>query len=155
MEKFNSIERGKRVWSRGYPNHGPLDGAKTDIRANIGGTIVAFSRPYLTMDSQLYEVTWDSGQTSRHYYSELQPIGTCKDWAEYEQVLSTGENAKVTFGPRGGFKKFEMTIRYVGIKYLISLDGEQSSHWQGISEILKKHLINYEEEILPGKQRKN
>jgi hypothetical protein len=39
-------------------------------------------------------------------------------------------------------------------KHLISLDSEQSSHWQEILDILKKHLINYEEEILPGKQRK-
>jgi hypothetical protein len=154
MEKFNSIDKGKRVWSKGYPNHGPLDGAKIDIATNIGGTIVAFSRPYSTMDFQLYEVKWDSGQTSKHYYKELQPIGTCKNWDDYEEILSTGENAKVIFGPRGGFKKFEMIIKYDGIKHLISLDSEQSSHWQEILDILKKHLINYEEEILPGKQRK-
>jgi hypothetical protein len=154
MEIFNSIDKGKRVWSYGYTNHGPIDGAKINIPGNIGGEIIFFTRPFSTMDHFLYEVKWDSGHTSKHYFKDLEPIGWCKDWSEYETVLSTGRNAKLTLGPLKGFRKFEMIIQFNGKEYFIHLSDGQHYCWQKIMEVLGKLSIDYETEVLKGKSRK-
>jgi hypothetical protein len=151
MEVFNSISKGRRVWSNGYINHGPIDGPKIDIPCNIGGEITSFTKPYSTMDFFLYEVKWDSGHSSKHYYKELEPIGLCKDWTEYAKILSTGKDAKITLGPKGGFKKFEMIIQYNNTQYLIFLGSDYSHYWQKIAVVLEKCSIAYEKEVLSSK----
>lgn len=57
------LEVGGRVWTTdGYTDHGPLEGPKIDITPNMGGTITAIERPYMTIDVLLYVVKWDNGQ---------------------------------------------------------------------------------------------
>lgn len=126
MEVFNSLEIGKRVWSfSGYSNHGTADGVKINVPTNTGGMISHLSRPYPTIDVFLYSVLWDSGETSKHYYNELDPIGNCKTIKDYEQILVNGNNAKAVVGPQGGFKNFEMTVCFNNTDYLIKLNSEQ------------------------------
>jgi hypothetical protein len=154
METFNSLEIGKRVWSfSGYVNHGPIDGAKINIPANTGGKITSVSRPYSTMDHFLYQISWDSGEISKHYFSELDPIGICSHIDEYEVLLKQGKNAKLVIGPQGGFKRFEMTIHFKDQDYEIRLSNSQKDNWSWTKELLEKNGVLYETEKLAMKKR--
>jgi len=111
------------------------------------------SRPYPTIDVFLYSVLWDSGEISKHYYNELDPIGNCKTIGDYEQILMNGKNAKAVVGPQGGFKNFEITVCFNNTDYQIKLNSEQKNNWHWLKEFLERNNIPFEIEKLAKKKR--
>lgn len=145
---------GSRIWTiEELKQHGPFDGPKTDVPANIGGTVVGTERPYYTMDNLLYIVKWDSGQQTKHYLSELFVIGPFQTLDEFDESLKYGKNAKLVVGPQGGFREFSMSLNYSTMARSIKLYKEQRGIWLWLEQALKKHGIEVEIERLPSKPR--
>lgn len=107
---------GSRVWTdSGYKDHGPMEGPRIDIAPNQGGTIATTQEPYYTHpDRVLYVVRWDNGQVSKHYETQLLPIGRFQTRAEFEAAIKPMGTVKLTVGPGGGFKHVDLDLEYDG-----------------------------------------
>jgi hypothetical protein len=105
---------GNRVWTtRGYLDHGPIDGPKSDIAPNMGGTITERGNVRGT-GSPLYTVHWDNGQLSKHYSNGLFCIGRFQSRSEFEDAISVGGPVELTLGPQGGFRHAKLILEYDG-----------------------------------------
>jgi len=121
------------VW--GYPQHGPVNGPKIDIPANMGGKIVrtepAFTTGPFSGGQKLYVVKWDNGQESKHYYQNLLSIGPFQTLVEFETAFRMAEDAELTIGSQGGFRRFRASLQHQGVCVRVELTTEQRSFWQG------------------------
>jgi hypothetical protein len=140
---------GRRVWTtRGLQGHGPAEGPKTDVPPNTGGLIVGTETPYPTFDFLLYNVKWDTGQHTKHYFRELLCIGTFQTLADFKQaVCNGGESAKLTLGPQGGFREFFMSLRKGDALLPVRYTTEQKSVYESfLADLLKE--IGLEIEVI-------
>src|SRR5271167_2384072 len=93
----------------------PAAGARTwNIHQGRGGTIVHIVQSNLDGMSR-YIVEWDGGQKGEYFIGELLCIGPFRSFSELEQaILDSGNNARLTLGPRGGFRGFTMEVWHQG-----------------------------------------
>jgi hypothetical protein len=110
------LEVGNRVWTtRGYRNHGPVDGPTVNIAADMGGTITAAANVGYTLgDSLLYSVLWDNGQTSKHYSNGLFCIGRFATRTDFANSIKLIGPIELTTGPMGGFRHCILSLEYDG-----------------------------------------
>jgi hypothetical protein len=135
------VEVGNRVWTDGgYPDHGPIDGSKTDIAPNMGGTIIGTVKPYLTMDHLLYTVRWDNGQVSKHYDKNLFCIGNFSTRAEFEAAIELDGAIELTIGPQGGFREARMRLKYGASIQEVHLHRGDRELWVECLEPLAKRM---------------
>lgn len=145
---------GCRVWTFGLQQHGPVNGPKTDVLVETGGTIVGFEKPYYTMDIYLYSVQWDTGERTKHYFSELLCIGPFRTLSDFKQaILTDGERAKLTLGPVGGFRGFSMYLRNAGTPLLIQYTKDHKRLYDWLIEpLIKQAGISVEVEQLCARE---
>lgn len=144
---------GGRVWSGcGYPQHGPLDGSKVDIAANMGGTVVSTENPY-HMDFLLYAIHWDNGQISKHYSKDLFCIGPFRSLSDFERAIKPKGPVAVVLGPRGGFREAKLTLEYDGVQ-MESTIANRDVWLNCVEKIVKDNGIVITEERLPSAVRR-
>lgn len=133
---LNDLRVGSRVWTvSGYQDHGPLEGPKVTIPANVGGLVIATEKPYYTMDQLLlYVVHWDTGQTSKHYVKQLFCIGHFADLKGFEEAIETASGtAELLLGPQGGFPEMRAELVFAGgSSARLGLFEGQGRFWEGI-----------------------
>ncbi len=106
---------GNRVWTtHGYRHHGPFEGAKVDIAPKMGGVITTMERPVPMVDSMLYTVEWDNGQTSKHDANGLFCIGRFQTRAEFEAAIKFAGPVELTLGSKGEFHHVKIALEYDG-----------------------------------------
>lgn len=90
----------------------------------------------------LYEVKWDTGQHTKHYYKELFYIGPFQTLEDFEQAIqTTGKDAKLVLGPQGGLREFTMSFQHQGKQYVLNLHKEQGRIWTYLQPILERNSI--------------
>lgn len=132
---LNDLRVGSRVWTAsGYQDHGPLDGPKVTIPANVGGSVIATEKPYYTIDQLLYVVRWDTGQTSKHYFKQLFCIGHFTDLKVFEEaVITASGTAELVLGPQGGFREMGAELVLAdGSSVRLGLFEGQGRFWEEI-----------------------
>jgi len=132
---LNDLRIGSRVWTgSGYQDHGPLEGPKVTIPANVGGSVIATEKPYSTIDQLLYVVRWDTGQTSKHYFKQLFCLGHFADLKVFEEAIKTASGtAELVLGPQGGFREMRAELVLAdGSSARLGLFEGQSRFWEGI-----------------------
>ena len=68
------------------------------------------------MDFFLYTIRWDYGDTAKLYYSDFICLGPFHTLADYQAAIRrSAAHAKLTRGPKGGFRGFEMTVEHEGM----------------------------------------
>lgn len=88
---------GSRVYSAGSGQH---------------GSIVSTEKPYMTMDQLLCSIRWDNGETVTLYHNAFICLGPFQTLQEFQSAVSQSvTGAKLTLGPSGGFRGFEMTLQ--------------------------------------------
>ena len=141
MERINWLETGNRVWTiRGYHQHGQLEGPKVDVPSNIGGTITWVEQRMC----YLYVVKWDTGQITKHYSSELFPIGLFQNIKDLEIALKSGKNEEIIYTPSGSFKGFSISISYKENEYLFVVNKVNIYGWQNLSNCINSQEIKLE-----------
>ena len=70
----------------------------------------------MTMDQLLYTILWDDGQTITLYYENFVGLGQFQTLSEFQTAIrASASGAKLTLGPNGGFRGFEMTVQRDGV----------------------------------------
>lgn len=141
---------GRRVWAfGGYPDHGPMHGAKVDIRGDQAGTIVGNKPllPGLFPSEDLYVVKWDNGQESAHYWQELFCIGQFQTLTDFELAFEKARNAEVRYGPRGAFLEFRATLGG-DIAYFLT-GGYWPTYWKYVEGLIQRFGIVVKEKTQP------
>ena len=148
------IQIGSRVWTtRGYSDHGPLEGPKIDIAGNMAGTISSAETPYGEFGSRLYTVNWDNGQVSKHYATGLFCIGRFDKLSEFIGAIRVLGPVELTVGPQGGFRHTKLRLEYDGAAEDIEVSDRNL--WFGhIEDIAKKAGVEITTVKLPPKRRK-
>ena len=133
------LAAGARVWTtKGYRDHGPIEGPKVDIAGSQGGTVQATTKPSYMMDQSLYTVRWDNGQTSKHYASGLFCIGRFGTFEEFVVAIVPHEPIEVTLGPQGGFRAARFSLTYDGHTQIVSLLPDDRQLWFEVVEPIVK-----------------
>lgn len=144
---------GNRVWSEyGYPQHGPADGPKVDIAANMGGTVVSTEHPY-NMDFLLYAIHWDNGQVSKHYSKDLFCIGHFRSRSDFEKAIKPIGPVAVVLGPKGGFREARLALEYDGVQ-MESTIANRDVWLKCVEKLVKDSGVIIAEERLPSAARK-
>jgi hypothetical protein len=145
---------GNRVWTiGGYYDHGPLDGPKTDIVPNMGGTITATESPYHSSDSLLYTIHWDNGQISKHYANGLFCIGRFQTRSEFEAAIKLSGPVELTVGPQGGFRHARVRVEYDGHPQEAEI--HDRSLWIGcVERLARENTVAIHTIALPGRSRR-
>ncbi len=135
MSNSNLLEVGKRVWTEsGLYQHGPATGPKTDVPPKTGGVITHIGSSGIFSGPDLYAVRWDLGQQTRHYYAELLCIGSFHTLDDFRQAVRHGSDARVTLGPRGGFREGFMTVPTAEGPMSIHIGQDHAFIWRSIIE---------------------
>jgi hypothetical protein len=80
------------------------------------GSVTATEKPYVTMDQLLYTIRWDDGETVKLYYESFVALGHFQTLGEFQTAIrASASGAKLTLGPKGGFRAFEMTVQRDGV----------------------------------------
>ena len=76
--------------------------------------ILRVSKPYLTIDSLLFDVDWDSGENSTEYGSKMLCLGRFSSPSALADAIHVVGPAQVTLGPQGGFRQATIEIEFDG-----------------------------------------
>lgn len=149
------FEVGGRVYTkRGFQNHGPMEGPRVNVRAELHGTVDTITTRF---GSTLIHVVWDDTVRSAHYLTEA--VLALTPFSEISQVekcfAETLQCCLLTVGPQGGFKDFRGTFVYDGKHFEIPTEVINRSLWSDIVEpLLKKHALEYEIARLPSTRKR-
>ena len=145
---------GTRVWTTGgYHDHGPVEGPKVNILPDMGGTITATESPYYSIDSLLYTVRWDNGQTSKHYANGLFCIGRFQTRTEFEAAINICGPVAVTLGPQGGFRHVRVCFEYDGHPQQVEIY-DRNLWIDCLERIVRESALQIQTIKLPTKLRK-
>jgi hypothetical protein len=142
-DPIDLVAVGRRVWTEpGLHGHG---WHKVNVPPATGGIVVSSFNEMRTIDNPLYNVKWDTGQTSTHYFGELKCIGQARTLCEFhEAILAGAERAKVVIGPNGGLRRFDIYLK----------DGAWAQDAAELREQLENLKIPIEVEHLQRKPRR-
>ena len=119
------------------------------------GAVVATEKPYTTMDQLLYTIRWDDGEVIKLYESAFMSLGPFQTVSEYQAAIrGSAAQPKLTLGPQGGFRGFEMTVQWEGAT-LRAFYGQRevAIYRQFIEPCLRQAGIKPEVIQLEGKRR--
>lgn len=87
----------------------------SSVTGDKHGSVVEIEQPYMTMDQLLYTIRWDDGLIAKIYCEEFVALGPFETLAEFQNAIrQSADAAKLTLGPNGGFRDFEMAVQYDG-----------------------------------------
>lgn len=148
------LKIGTRVWTTGgYHDHGPIEGPKTNIAPNMGGTITATESPYYTIDLLLYTVCWDNGQISKHYASGLFCIGRFQTRTEFEAAINVSGPVELTLGPQGGFRHARVRLEYDGHPQEVEIH-DRGLWIDCLERLARKNAVEIHTITLPARSRR-
>lgn len=93
----------------------PVVGSRAYSLGGKHGSVTAIEKPYMTMDQLLCTIRWDDGETIKLYDNDFVCLGPFRSLADFQTAIcQTAAEAKLTLGPNGGFRGFEMTVQCDG-----------------------------------------
>lgn len=95
----------------------PVVGSRVcSVTGDRHGSVIATEKPYMTMAQLLYTIRWDDGETIKLYYESFVSLGQFQTVSEFQAAIrASASGAKLTLGPNGGFRGFEMTVQRDGV----------------------------------------
>lgn len=67
------------------------------------------------MEQLLYTIRWDDGETIKLYHESFVSLGSFQTISEFQSAIRlSATGAKLTLGPNGGFRGFEMSLQSNG-----------------------------------------
>lgn len=160
-EPITFPKAGSRVWTvAGLRQHGPREGPFVDVVPNTGGVITAVEKPWYapTIGQDLYVVQWDTGQRTKHYFSEFGHvlcIGRYQTLRDFESALKGAKAAEVTWGPQGGFRGFRAVLHTPDSECVIEAVESQRGIWKYLEPLLREAGVPIsEKQIAPAARGK-
>ena len=103
--------------------------------AGMHGSVIATEKPYMTMDQLLCTIRWDDGRQETLFDNDLVCIGLFQTVTDYQAAIrQTAAGAKLTLGPNGGFRGFEMTVQLDGVGWRAYYGSRSGSVFHSIIE---------------------